>query len=88
MISAALSTSTCLDVPAASRLAERDPALSLLPAAVASAEASGRVLHDVGWTPGTGCRLAYRAAEERGQGHGAGWRVGVGVGAAPPGPRP
>jgi aminoglycoside phosphotransferase (APT) family kinase protein len=62
-MSAALSTSTCLDVPAASRLAERDPALSLLPAAVASAEASGRVLHDVGWTPGTGCRLAYRAAD-------------------------
>ena len=48
-----------LDVSTAEWLAERDPALAHLPEAMAAADPQWK-LHDVQWTPGQGCRLAYR----------------------------
>lgn len=43
-------------------LAERDPALSHLPEALRLAAAPGWTRHDVQWTPGQRCRLAYHVA--------------------------
>lgn len=51
-----------LDVSTAAWLAERDPALTSLPAAIAATDA-GWSLHDAQWIPGQGCRLAYRVAD-------------------------
>ena len=48
----------CLDVSAAEWLAQRDSALVHLPEAVAATQPNWS-LHDVQWTPGQGCRLAY-----------------------------
>ncbi len=62
-MSAAMSTLASLDVSVAAWLAERDPALAALPDALSSAEASGWVPHDVAWTPGTGCRVAYTTGD-------------------------
>ncbi len=56
-----------LDLAAATWLAERDPALVQLPAAVAATEPDSN-LHDVQWTPGQGCRLAYRMDVEGAEG--------------------
>lgn len=53
----------CLDLTAAAWLAERDPALVHLPEAVAATQPDWS-LHDVQWTPGRGCRLAYSMAAE------------------------
>ncbi len=47
-----------LDVSSAAWLAQHDPALVHLPEAVAAADPQWD-LHDVQWTPGLGCRLAY-----------------------------
>ncbi len=52
-----------LDVSAAEWLAQRDPALVHLPEALA-ATAPNWNLHDVQWTPGQGCRLAYHVGVE------------------------
>ncbi|HET9859037.1 MAG TPA: aminoglycoside phosphotransferase family protein [Nocardioidaceae bacterium] len=54
-------TSLLFDDPSAVRLAGLDPVLSLLPDALPQA-ATGPTweLHDVRWTPGVSCRLAYR----------------------------
>ena len=48
-----------LDGSAAAWLAQRDSALVHLPEAVAATEPNWN-LHDVQWTPGQGCRLAYQ----------------------------
>jgi Phosphotransferase enzyme family len=55
-----------LDVSTATWLADRDPALRHLPEALAATPPDWK-LHDVSWTPGRGCRLAYLAAAEGGK---------------------
>lgn len=45
---------------AATWVAERDPPMSALPAAVEAAGRSGWTLHDAQWSPSERCRLAYR----------------------------
>jgi len=60
--------SLALDVPTASRLAEVDPALALLPGALPVEEVGVTWrLHDVSWEPGTGCRLAFHVERPRAQ---------------------
>lgn len=55
-----------LDPQTATRLAVLDPALAFLPRAVGSLTAEmaavggSTTVHDVAWTPGGGCRLAFR----------------------------
>ncbi len=50
-----------LDASSATWLAGLDPALSVLPRALPHASAGSTwELHDVRWTPGQGCRLAYQ----------------------------
>ena len=56
-----------LDVAATTWLAARDPALVHLPEALAAMEPSWS-LHDVQWTPGQSCRLAYRMDVEEAEG--------------------
>ena len=55
-------TSLLLDASSATRLAGLDPALSLLPHALPQGSTTGSTweLHDVRWTPGESCRLAYQ----------------------------
>jgi Ser/Thr protein kinase RdoA (MazF antagonist) len=48
------------------RLAGLDPALQHLEAALAHVDQARGQLHDARWTPGEGCRLAYRAPAEQG----------------------
>jgi aminoglycoside phosphotransferase (APT) family kinase protein len=56
-----VTASLALDLDAATRLAVLDPALAQLAAALPhDADASDWLLHDARWTPGQGCRLAYR----------------------------
>jgi aminoglycoside phosphotransferase (APT) family kinase protein len=56
-----VTASLALDLGAASRLAELDPALAQLAAALPhDPDAADWLLHDARWTPGQGCRLAYR----------------------------
>ena len=56
-----------LDVAATTWLAARDPALVHLPEALAAMEPSS-TLHDVQWTPGQSCRLAFRMDVEGAEG--------------------
>jgi aminoglycoside phosphotransferase (APT) family kinase protein len=49
-----------LDLPAATRLAGLDPALAHLARVCVAAEEGHWQLDDARWTPGEGCRLAYR----------------------------
>jgi len=59
--------SLSLDRPTAARLADLDPALAPLARALpARATGPGWQLHDARWTPGAGCRLAYRVATPAG----------------------
>ena len=58
-----IATLESLDTSVAAWLAERDSALVHLPAALAATE-PGWSLHDAQWTPGQGCRLAYRVEDE------------------------
>ena len=53
-----IATQERLDISAATWLAQRDSELVHLPEVVAATEPSWN-LHDVQWTPGEGCRLAY-----------------------------
>ena len=49
-----------LDAPIAARLAELDPSLRALTPALRACSPNGPwALHDIRWTPGHGCRLAY-----------------------------
>jgi aminoglycoside phosphotransferase (APT) family kinase protein len=60
-------TASPIDSAAAARLAALDPALSLLPRALAAVDLDhGWRLADVRWTPGEGCRLAYLKPEQGG----------------------
>ena len=53
-------TTTTLDAAMATSLAGLDPSLASLPRALQSCSRPGSwKLHDVRWTPGNGCRLAY-----------------------------
>jgi hypothetical protein len=54
-----IGTQELLDVSTANWLAQRDSALVHLPEVVAATEPNWN-LHDVQWTPGQGCRLAYQ----------------------------
>lgn len=57
-----MTTSLDLDARAANWLAELDPALAQLAHALPPVSAGGQwLLHDARWTPGQGCRLAYRS---------------------------
>lgn len=63
-----MSSALSLNASEASWLADVDPALSLLPRALQSVVASNGShweLHDVRWTPGRGCRLAYQQRSPR-----------------------
>ncbi|MGH3459451.1 phosphotransferase [Aeromicrobium sp.] len=52
--------SLSMDAATASRLAELDSSLAALPRALAACSPNGTwPLHDVRWTPGQGCRLAF-----------------------------
>jgi hypothetical protein len=53
-----MTATAVLDGPSVARLAQIDPALVALPDALAAAR-PGWSLHDVRWTPGRDCRLAY-----------------------------
>jgi aminoglycoside phosphotransferase (APT) family kinase protein len=57
-----MTATALLDAPSVARLAQVDPALVALPDALASAR-PGWSLHDIRWTPGRGCRLAYLVDE-------------------------
>lgn len=57
-----MTASLDLDARAANWLAELDPALAQLAHALPPVSAGGQwLLHDARWTPGQGCRLAYRS---------------------------
>ncbi len=61
-VGCAMTTSLDLDARAATWLAELDPALAQLAHALPPVSAGGQwLLHDARWTPGQGCRLAYRS---------------------------
>jgi aminoglycoside phosphotransferase (APT) family kinase protein len=58
-----MTATAVLDGPSVARLAQIDPALVALPDALAAAR-PGWSLHDVRWTPGRDCRLAFLVEEE------------------------